>query len=193
MKKQVQKPQYTRKEVLEYLEKVKYKAVKAVEDEYEKRYDDVFNDLIDQNPELNALIDNSVELVAQLGKMSERVAEIVKSAWHPKYGYHSGNFTRYANINLIAEICENYVDEAGVLQGIKDEREKRIGEVEQTYKAVELTLRGMTSPAKMRDYLDGLGFDTSYLDRISTPALPAFDPTKLFPCKERGLLTDSLG
>lgn len=180
---------FTRRDILGFLEKVQAKAVKAVKDKNKELYDAAFKQELQADQEFYSLLETGQNLVGELKSLCASSITIMKGRWgrsSDNFRWNS-DFKKLDDVNFLKEVYD--CCRTSRLNEEKVEGDARLNEVINQYKAIEFNLKQMTSPAKMRKYLDGLGFDTSWLDQnVYVPVM--VDKTKLFPCKEYGLLED---
>lgn len=182
-----QKVNYTKADVLSYLNKVRNKVINFIKEDYQNRYNAALDSLIADDQELQDLFDTAKELSEKFKIVASRVEVIVAAEWPYYLSYNRPCFDLYKKLDLPAELRNKCYDISGVLKTIKEEKDSKVEEVEKQYKAVEFNLKTLTTPLKMRNYLDSLNFDTSYLDQV-TVARCQVEPEKLIPCKSQGLL-----
>lgn len=181
--------QYTRKDVLDFLSKVRSKAEAAVMEEGEKTLEVAYSEAIKANPELVSLLGQAEALVDQLKVLGKRVKEIVTSEWGEinSYWHRKSEFLTDSNypVDFSEEIRDCYTNPT--IATVKAENKHNLGKVRESYNSVEREVKLIRSPKRMREYLDGLGFDTSYLDRVKPVKDKVEGALNLFPCKQRGI------
>lgn len=172
-----------KKDLLEFIERVERKAIRSVEDRFNKEIEDKKNEVLAKYEEKISMYQDtfnrfSTNLTNLLTDMNEDLEVAYSSNYYIKDG-----LKYLSNIkNIISSSC-NF---QGEVQKLKDKKKKEVEEVQANYKKVYIVAKSMSSSKKIAEYLEGLGFDLSSLKEDEMKALVAdIDKSKLFVCGER--------
>jgi hypothetical protein len=176
---------YTRQDVLDFLSKVRIKALNTVHADYMKRYNKEFDNIVSDQPRLLYLLGQARSLIGKLQAIKKEAQELIEGSWSHKPGCGSHELSLPTDFKT--DLMTHFYDNGGTLKALNAHKEGELNAVRANYNVVYDKINVMRSPLKMRQYLDSLGFDTSYLDREKSPVENEVKTDKLFPCKERGL------
>ena len=171
-----------KKDLLNFIERVESKAIKSVEEKWNKQIkakkDEVFSKYKEKLDMYQSTFNNfSTNLTNLLTDMKED-QEVA----------YSGHY--YINDSLrclarIEEIVRENSSFNGQVMKLKQARNKEIEEVRFNYKKVYMVSKDMSSAKKIAEYLEGLGFDISTLKEDEMKYLSTdIDKSKLFVCGE---------
>lgn len=171
-----------KKDLLEFIERVERKAIKSVEDKFNKEIETKKEKVLSKYEEkINMYQDSFNRFSANLTNLLTDMKEDVEVAYNGNY-YIKDGLKYLSNIkNRISSSC-NF---QGEVQKLKDQKKKEIDEVKDNYHKVYIVAKSMNSAKKIAEYLEGLGFDLSSLKEDEIKALVAdIDKSKLFVCGE---------
>ncbi|MBS4958176.1 MAG: hypothetical protein KHZ99_14165 [Clostridium sp.] len=171
-----------KKDLLEFIERVEKKAIKSVEDRFNKEIENKKDEVLSKYEEkINMYQDTFNRFSANLTNLLTDMKEDLEVAYSGNY-YIKDGLRYFSNIkNRISSSC-NY---QGEVQKLKDKKNKEVEEVQANYKKVYIVAKSMSSAKKIAEYLEGLGFDLSSLKEDEMKALVAdIDKSKLFVCGE---------
>lgn len=167
-------------DLLEFIDRVKNKAVAAVEtkwnEEIQKKKDEAIAKYDEKiNMYQSAFNNFSTNLTNILTDMKEDIEVSYTGSSDINYGLsHLGNIK-----NKIVSNCSF----KGEVQKLKDLKNKEVEEVKANYHKVYVVAQNMTSANRIAEYLEELGFDISSLKEKNMTALIAqVDKSKLFVC-----------
>lgn len=177
-----------KRELMEFIDKVEHKAVESVQDRYEKLIDaEKIKILTDQGymdriikiqREVNKLFTESQNLVLD---MKEDVT--VRYEEYYNVAYRLNQFT--GKKEILNDVLREGKFDGGSVEKIRTERDKEIKDVKANYHKVRVVCQDMANGAKVAEYLKGLGFDISSLEKEESTALMCeIDKSKLFVCGE---------
>lgn len=169
----------TKKDLLDFIERVEYKAVASVENRWNKEIQAKKNEVVEPYKEQIQAYQNifnrfSTNLTALLTNMKEDI----------EVGYR-GNYVIQEGLkdlcNIEARIKESCSFD-GTVEKLYQAKRKEVEEVETNYKKVYMVSKTMTAK-KIAEYLEGLGFDLSSLKEDEMKYLSTdIDKSKLFVC-----------
>lgn len=172
-----------KKDLLEFIERVENKAIKSVEDRFNKEIEVKKNEVLAKYEDsIDLLQDTFNRFSTNLTNLLTDMKEDMQVAYHGNWDIDSA-LRRLTNIRAhIVCAC----DFQGEVQKLKDQKKKEIDEVKANYHKVYVVSKSMSSSKKIAEYLEGLGFDISSLKEDEMNALVAdIDKSKLFVCGER--------
>lgn len=172
-----------KKDLLEFIERVERKAIRSVEDRFNKEIEDKKNEVLAKYEEkISMYQDTFNRFSTNLTNLLTDMNEDLEVAYSGNY-YIKDGLQYLSNIkNRISSSC-NF---QGEVQKLKDKKKKEVEEVQANYKKVYIVAKSMSSSKKIAEYLEGLGFDLSSLKEDEMKALVAdIDKSKLFVCGER--------
>lgn len=172
-----------KKDLLGFIERVEAKAIRSVEDRFNKEIEAKKDEVLSKYEEkINMYQDTFNRFSTNLTNLLTDMKEDVEVAYSDNWRIRNG----LSYLNTIKEDIANYCCFKGEVQKIKDKRDKEIESVKANYKKVYVVSKSMNSAKKIAEYLEGLGFDLSSLKEDEMKALVAdIDRSKLFVCGER--------
>lgn len=172
-----------KKDLLEFIERVEKKAIKSVEDRFNKEIENKKDEVLSKYEEkINMYQDTFNRFSANLTNLLTDMKEDLEVAYSGNYGIREG-LLYLSNIKKQISLSCNF---KGEVQKLKNRKDKEIEEVKDNYHKVYIGAKSMSSSNKIAEYLEGLGFDLSSLKEDEMKALVAdIDKSKLFVCGER--------
>lgn len=164
-----------KRDLLDFIERVQHKAVRSVEDRFEKEIEKKKSEVLSKYEDNINLLQNT------FNRFSTNLTNLLTDMKEDKEVAYSGNWRisdslKYLN-DMKTRISSSCFFE-GQVQKLKDQRDK---EIEKVY----VVSKSMSSAKKIAEYLEGLGFDLSSLKEDEMKALVAdIDKSKLFVCGE---------
>lgn len=171
-----------KKDLLEFIERVQAKAVKSVNERFDKEIEA-------KKKEVTAKYEDKIDLYQDtFNRFQVNLKNLMADMREDKEVAYCGSYTiRYA-LNDLSSIKEEIIsccDFEGKVQKIRNARDKEISEVKANYHKVYTVAKSMSSAKKIADYLKELGFDISSLENEEVASLVAeIDKSKLFVCGE---------
>ena len=171
-----------KKDLLNFIERVESKAIKSVEEKWNKhieaKKDEIFSKYKEKLDMYQSTFNNfSTNLTNLLTDMNED-QEVAYSGHY----YINDSLRRLAKIEEIVRENSSF---NGQVMKLKQARNKEIEEVRFNYKKVYMVSKDMSSAKKIAEYLEGLGFDISTLKEDEMKYLSTdIDKSKLFVCGE---------
>lgn len=174
-----------KRDVVEFVAKVRAKALNAVKSEFEGKIMAAHEKALAEHG-LYELVEKAQDhlnaLVEYMGTLNKKLSEKTSPYRYSDYNYFYQRLTSNGfPLSLKEMLFHAGVAETPALKKIIEERNQKLSEVEAAYGVVMDNIENMRSPQKMVEYLNNLGFDTSYLYKKKVTV----DAEKLFPCKER--------
>lgn len=171
-----------KKDLLEFIERVEAKAVKSVNERFNKEISAKEIEVLSKYEDsINLLQDTFNRFSTNLSNVMADMKEDKEVAFHGNYKINSG-------MNYLSNIKERIIascDFEGKVQKIKNARDEEIIEVKANYHKVYTVAKSMSSAKKIADYLKELGFDISSIEDDAVTSLVAdIDKSKLFVCGE---------
>lgn len=171
-----------KRDLLDFIERVQHKAVRSVEDRFEKEIEKKKSEVLSKYEDNINLLQNT------FNRFSTNLTNLLTDMKEDKEVAYSGNWRisdslKYLN-DMKTRISSSCFFE-GQVQKLKDQRDKEIEAVKANYHKVYVVSKSMPSAKKIAEYLEGLGFDLSSLKEDEMKALVAdIDKSKLFVCGE---------
>lgn len=171
-----------KKDLLEFIERVEAKAVKSVNERFNKEISaKEIEVLAKYEDSINLLQDTFNRFSANLNNLMADMKEDKEVAFHGYYKINNG-ISYLSNIKKDIKLA---CDFEGKVQKIKNARDKEIAEVKANYHKVYTVAKSMSSAKKIAEYLKELGFDISSIEDDAVTSLVAdIDKSKLFVCGE---------
>ncbi|CUH95902.1 hypothetical protein P22_1988 [Propionispora sp. 2/2-37] len=171
----------TKAQVREFLAKVRYKAVKAVIDKHRAIYENAIEVYLESNPVLKEAIANYEKAGAALDEAEKVIKQFI-----PRH-YLSTGYTREPKKQMF--YTDHQIKNIPELQALLGAWNAEVDKVKEEYAKINRVIGKKRDGAAARKFLDSLGFDTSYLDKIENPPADSseIDTSALFPCKEKGI------
>ncbi|WP_300382096.1 hypothetical protein [Clostridium sp.] len=172
-----------KKDLLEFIERVESKAIKSVEDRYNKEIED-------KKKEVLAKYEDKINMYQEVfNRFSTNITNLLTNIKEDKEVAYSGSYSIRSGLdhlkNIRYQITSN-CDFQGEVEKIRNLKKKEIEDVKANYYKVYIVSKSMSSSKKIAEYLEGLGFDLSSLKEDEMKALVAdIDKSKLFVCGER--------
>jgi ribosomal protein S8 len=181
------KVNYRKSHITDFLGRMEGQALEAVRKECNDMYNATFHEILNRIPYLEDLISAVDYQIETLNETLARTRETIKDHLKSKYSYDRIHWEEFNGYDLLSKIRCSMTDKEGTLENLLKYKESRENEVRATYKQVKSTINSMSSPEKMRKYLDDLGFDTSLIDTLAGVVVAdttEIDKRNLFPYKE---------
>lgn len=171
-----------KKDLLEFIERVEARAVKSVNERFNKEISEKEKEVLSKyEDKIDLYQDTFNRFSANLSNVMADMKEDKEVAFHGNYSISTGR--RYLS-NIKEEII-NDCDFQGKVQKIRNARDKEIAEVKANYHKVYTVAKSMSSAKKIAEYLKELGFDISSIENEEVTDLVAdIDKSKLFVCGE---------
>lgn len=169
-----------KQDLLEFIERVKAKAVKSVEEKYNEEIQKAKDKAISKYREKIAMYQDTFNRFStNLTNLLTDMKEDSEVAYGSSYDISNG--LKYL-VDIKKSITNN-CNFIGKVQKIKDAKEKEISEVEQNYDTVYAVCKSINNANRIAEYLEELGFDISSVkDKNMTALVAQVDKTKLFVC-----------
>lgn len=170
-------------DLLEFIEKIKEKAVKSVEERYDKKIKTTKDNAMKKYDEKIAMYQDSFNrFVTNVTNLVTDMKEDIEVAYDGSYAIQNG-FCYLKNIReSIIDSCEF----KGEVQMIKDSKDRELDEVKKAYNTVYAVCKSMNSANRIAEYLEELGFDISSVkDKNMTALVAQVDKSKLFVCGDK--------
>lgn len=171
-----------KKDLLEFIERVESKALKSVEERWNKDIEKAKEKAISKYAKKIAMYQSSFNnFSTNLTNLLTDMKEDLEVSYNSSYSITEG-LSDLTNIkNSIIDGCSF----KGEVQKLIDLKKKEIEAVKFNYKKVYIVSKGMSSSKKIEEYLEGLGFDLSTLKEDEMKYLSTdIDKSKLFVCGE---------
>lgn len=170
----------TKGDVLKFIEKVKDKALKAVNEKWEVPLDQAWQEYLDQKPDLKVFIAGLEETERQHEKVLKWLRALAGNfvSGSQFYDKDSAKYT----VEEIKALVLKYEKETTFAQ-VESQRKKEYEETRGAYYKIKCRMDSMCSVKKMVEELQSLGFDCTWLKDPDT----GINKEALFPCKEKGL------
>lgn len=171
-----------KKDLLEFIERVEHKAVKSVEDRWNKKIEEAKEKAMSKYAEkiemYQGVFNNfSTNLTNLLTDMKEDQETVYSVYWRINDGLNY--------LSTLQQTIKSNCKFNGKVMKLEQAKKKEIEEVKFNYKKVEIVAKGMSSSKKISEYLEGLGFDLSTLKEDEMKYLSTdIGKTKLFVCGE---------
>lgn len=171
-----------KKDLLEFITRVENKAVRSVEDRYQKLAMEKKKEVTSKFEEKIVILQNNFNgFSSNLSNLLADMKEDQEVAYYGN-GYIHRALKTLSDIKGGIESACNY---NGQVQKIYDEMHKEINAVKDNYNKVYIIAKNMNSAKDIAKYLKELGFDISSLEEDNITALVAdIDKSKLFVCGE---------
>lgn len=170
-----------KKDLLDFIERVEYKAIKSVEDRGNKEIEAKKNEILSLYKEKIAQYQDT------FNRFSTNLTTLLTDM---REDYEVGYRGSYDIQKALRDLCniEAKIKESCVFKGsvakLYQARDKELDEVRKNYKKVYMVSKTMTAK-KIAEYLEGLGFDLSTLKEDEMKYLSTdIDKSKLFVCGE---------
>ena len=171
-----------KRDLLDFIERVQHKAVRSVEDRFEKEIEKKKSEVLSKYEDNINLLQNT------FNRFSTNLTNLLTDMKEDKEVAYSGNWSisnSLENLNNMKTRISSSCYFEGQVQKLKDQRDKEIEAVKANYHKVYVGSKSMSSAKKIAEYLEGLGFDLSSLKEDEMKALVAdIDKSKLFVCGE---------
>jgi hypothetical protein len=171
-----------KKDLLEFIERVEAKAVKSVNERFDKKISAKEIEVLSKyEDKINLLQDTFNRFSVNLSNLMADMREDKEVAFHGSWKINNGK--EYLSY-LKGEITSK-CDFEGQVKKIENDRDKEINEVKANYHKVYTVAKNMSNAKKIADYLKELGFDISSIENKEATSLVAdIDKSKLFVCGE---------
>jgi hypothetical protein len=177
-----------KKDLMLFIEKVEVKAVKSVEEKYRKLIEDEKLKVLENNgytKRINVIQKKVNDLFTEAQTLMLDVNEDVSVRYEGYYNIAQtlSSYTGKTTIFESIKKCGKY--DGGSVELIKDELYREVQLVKENYKKVKVVANSYLNAAKIAEYLKGLGFDLTSLEKQESTALVCeIDKSKLFVCGE---------
>lgn len=167
-------------DLLEFIERVKSKAIKSVEEKYNEEIKRAKNKAISKYTEKIAMYQDSFNRFStNLTNLLTDMKEDVEVSYNNSYDLTTG-------LDYLKNIKESIASNCsfkGEVQKIKNTKSKEIEDVRKNYDTVYAVCKSMSSANRIAEYLEELGFDISSVkDKNMTALVAQVDKSKLFVC-----------
>lgn len=175
----------TKKEVTNWVYRVRDKAFRSLQDAYEKAVKEE-EDRIFKESGLPEIIQEMDKLLLEVNRKNNEMSKILKNSGYMSYteaAYYG--LTYYLNkIDNIEHVVRNHIDfESRKLTQLKNRYEDDKRNVEANYAAVLAELKLKSNVKRCMEYLKELGFDVSSLEKLEhTEVAVQLDRRYLFVC-----------
>lgn len=177
-----------KKDLLLFLDKVEHKAIKSVEEHFDKLIDVAkinvlaekkYTERIEKlQKKVNNLFAEAQELTLDIGEDID-----IKFSYYYTVPYDLQHWNGKSNI--YDSILKHSRFSAKSVETLKQAKNKEVDAVKANYLKVRVVCERLANGAKVAEYLEGIGFDISSIKDIENKALiPQIDKTKLFVCGE---------
>jgi hypothetical protein len=177
-----------KRELLEFLDKVESKAVKSVEEKYNKQIKEA-KDAIMQKFGLTEKLASMQSTVNTLFMQMQELELAMKDDPVLKYSNYSNIVDGLIGCTGTNVLYDKVVNKCCFscreIATLKDIKKNEVALVKDNYLKVRTICRSMPNGKRAAEYLKGLGFDLSTLEKNSDTALMTpIDTSKLFVCGE---------
>lgn len=174
---------------LEFIDKVEHKAIQSVTDKYNKKIAEEKQKILNDGGYLKRLKKAQQNFNKLFDEFSNLALEMRDNK---KVNYSLGNYdtfeyemNRFTSKGLIEKVVYRCNFNGGSVELIRNDRDKEIAAVKENYNKVRLVVERKSNGAQAAEYLKGLGFDISSLEKNESKALSVkIDKSKLFVCGE---------
>jgi len=171
-----------KKDLLEFIERVEYKAVSSVEERWNKKIEEARKNAISKYSKKIDMYQSS------FNNFSTNLTNLLTDMKEDLETAYSGNHRINDGLRYLSNIKTRIIDDCsfnGEVMKLRQEEEKEIEAVRFNYKKVYIVSKGMSSTKKIVEYLEALGFDLSTLKEDEMKYLSTdIDKSKLFVCGE---------
>ncbi|AAK79163.1 hypothetical protein BJV85_002807 [Clostridium acetobutylicum] len=178
-----------KRECLEFIDKVEKKAINSVEERYLKKIKNEKIKILKETgymkrlkkiqKNFNLIFDEFNNLALE---MNENKAVDYGTGRYYNFEYEGSHFTSEGIVRRTIENCSFH---GGSVELIENEEKKEIEAVKDNYDKVRIVVKRNPNGVKAAEYLKGLGFDITSLEKDESRALTIkIDKTKLFVCGE---------
>ena len=171
----------TKGDVLKFIEKVKDKALKAVNEKWAVPLEQAWQGYLDQKPDLKVFIAGLEETERQHEKVLKSLRLLAGGNFVSGSHFYYKDSAKYTVAEIKAVVLK-YEKETAFTQ-VEAQRKKEYEETRGAYCKIKCRMESMRSVKKMVEELQSLGFDCTWLKDPDT----GINKEALFPCKETGL------
>lgn len=174
---------------MEFIDKVERKAINSVKESYSKKIDEEKKKILSDTGYLKRLKKIQKDFNSIFDEFSNLALEMNENkAIHYGTGYYGSfeNETKeFTSKGLIDSTLTKCIFDGGSVALIENDRDKEIEAVKDNYNKVRIVCERKANGAQAAEYLKGLGFDISSLEKDESKALTVkIDKSKLFVCGE---------
>lgn len=174
---------------LEFVYKVENKAIQSVRDKYNKKIEEEKRRILDEGGYLKKLRKVQKDFNKLFDEFSNLALEMKDNK---EVNYSIGNYDTFeheTNCFTSKQLIEKTIYKCdfsgGSVELIRNNRDKEIAAVKDNYNKVRIVCERKSNGAQAAEYLKGLGFDISSLEKDESKALSVkIDKSKLFVCGE---------
>lgn len=171
-----------KKDLLEFIERVECKAIKSVEERWNK-------DIADEKEKQISKYAKKIDMYqSAFNNFSNNLTNILTDMKEDLEVCYNSSYSIVEGLKDLANIKYNIMENCsfkGEVQKLKDLKKKEVEAVKFNYKKVYIVSKEMSSYKKIAEYLEGLGFDISTLKEDEMKYLSTdIDKSKLFVCGE---------
>ncbi|MEW9989218.1 hypothetical protein [Clostridium butyricum] len=167
-------------DLLEFIERVKQKAVKSVEEKWNKEIQEAKDKAISKYTEKLDMCQSA------FNNFSTNLTNIITDMKDDLEVAYSSSYDVQTGLKYLSNIKDNISISCsfkGEVQRLKDAKEREIKEVQDNYHKVYVICQSMGSANRIAEYLEELGFDISSVkDKNMTALVAQVDKEKLFVC-----------
>lgn len=167
-------------DLLEFIERVKSKAITSVEAKWDSQ-------IVDKKATAIAKYDEKIDMYqSAFNNFTTNLINVLTDMKEDKEIAYSGSSNISNGLSNLKNIKSSIVsncDFQGEVQKLKDLKTKEIEEVKANYQTVYIVCKAMSSSNRIAEYLEELGFDVSSIrDKNMTALVAQVDKSKLFVC-----------
>lgn len=176
-----------KKDLLLFLDKVEHKAIKSVQDNFDKLINEAEINALDRKysyriqkiqKKVNDLFDEAQTLMLDLREDIDIKYDYYYDIVHSLCDWNGKS-------NIYDSILKHSRFTAKSVETLKQSKDKELEAVTANYLKVRSVCERLPNGAKAAEYLEGIGFDLSSVKEIeNTALLPQIDKSKLFVCGE---------
>lgn len=171
----------TKGDVLNFVEKVKDKALRAVNEKWATQLDQAWQEYLDQKPDLKVFIAGLAETERQHEKILKWLRLLAGGNFVSGAYFYNKDSAKYTIAEIKGEVLK--YEKENTFAQVVSQRKKEYEETRGAYYKIKCRMERMRSVKKMVEELQSLGFDCSWLKDPDT----GINKEALFPCKEKGL------
>ena len=191
----------TKNQVVSFVSMVKAKALKSINEKYDPLIEiEQLRVVKEECPGLAehfALAQEAInQLVLNAVWISDNLEQYPNLVLNPSYGRGIKHLLQEISSydketeglkgkDVLMDTLASYLPDVGQLASMRSDRAKEIKEITAAYDSVQSAVSNMANASRGIKYLDSLGFDITYFDRLDHQVLPKVDTEKLFVCGER--------
>jgi hypothetical protein len=179
-----------KRKLMEFIDAVEKKAVGSVEKRYQKVIDEEQSRILNDGGYTNKI----EELQDIINSLLSKHRELISDMHDNKIVHYTGigcwdtldyEIRGFDGKGYIKKVLDKCMFDGGSVEKIRNKRDKEIQAVKDNYNKVRIICDRKANGSQIAEYLKGLGFDISSLEKDESKALTVeIDKSKLFVCGE---------